>query len=650
MSVRHYILATAGHVDHGKSALVRALTGTDPDRLPEEKARAITIDLGFAHLGIETTVAGQRLSLSIGLVDVPGHEDFVKNMVAGVSAVDGALFVVAADDGWMPQSEEHLQILHYLGVERAVVALTKADLVAGHETERIAAVHARLEHSPFAHAPIVPTSVVTGQGLDTLTAALARELSAAPAPPDYGKPRLPIDRVFTLKGIGTVITGTLTGGTLRRGQPVALEPGSRPTRIRTLQSHHAELEEVGPGTRVAVNLPDVAPRSASNPGGVARGDVLTLPDLGGASRVVDVQLERSPRPAPGRTSAARPIEDGLLVRVHHGSANTAARLWLGGVKTLEAGQRALAELRLEHPVFLFAGDRFIVRDWSEQTTLAGGVVLDPDADRRRWRGEGQRRFLEERSRAAHDAATWVATQVARDGAVLGAALARKARVSEAQTASAIDRLRTAGRVEVRGEWVVEREWWDRLCADAAGAIEAEHRARPDLPGLALRDLRGVLGARVASPGLFNSLVEVLATRGYAQTGTRLHRASHQPALPPHLEAAGHRLRTVLSARRLDPPSRKELAADALTQQALRFLVQAGEVIEVTPEVVLSAEAHRHALATIRSILTERTRATVSELRQALGTSRRVLVPLLERLDREGVTRRDGDYRTLGRRG
>src|SRR5262245_56269248 len=272
---RHYIVATAGHVDHGKSALIKALTGTDPDRLPEEKARGITIELGFAHLELASPETASPIH--IGFIDVPGHEDFVKNMVAGVGAIDLALLIVAADDGWMPQTEEHLQILSYFGVRRAVVSLTKADL-ATDEAAAVSEVRRHLEGSAFAEAPIVPTSVVTGRGLDALRSTLARVLSAAPPSRDIGKPRLAVDRVFTLPGAGTIVTGTLVGGRLQRGQAVVIQPGGQPTRIRRIQSHGRDVEISVPGTRTALNLADVDPAA-----GVRRGDVITLRDLGNSS-------------------------------------------------------------------------------------------------------------------------------------------------------------------------------------------------------------------------------------------------------------------------------------------------------------------------------------------------------------------------------
>ena len=433
---QHFIVATAGHVDHGKSALVKALTGTDPDRLPEEKARGITIDLGFAHLDLAASAPGAP-SFQLGIVDVPGHEDFVKNMVAGVGSIDLALFVVAADDGWMPQTEEHLQILTYLGVNRAVVALTKIDLMQD-EHRAIAAIHDKLRDTPFADAPIVPTSVVTGRGLDHLKAALAQVLAGTPSPRDIGKPRLPVDRVFTLRGIGTVVTGTLTGGTLRRGQSVAIQPSGKVARIRNIQSHNRDVELGVPGTRTALNLPDIA---ASDD--VRRGDVVTLAEFGGPSDVLDVALEVSPR-------ANRPLRDGAQVRVHHGSANVRAKVVFSPRKELAPGEQALAQLRLEANVFVFAGDRFVLRDSAGQNTLAGGVVLDPDAGRKLFRSEARLSFLRQRAESPSEVTSFVASQIARDRAVRRSQLLLKSNFSAADISNAVSRLAAEGNLVLAG--------------------------------------------------------------------------------------------------------------------------------------------------------------------------------------------------------
>ncbi|HSU69672.1 MAG TPA: selenocysteine-specific translation elongation factor, partial [Tepidisphaeraceae bacterium] len=335
MSTTHYILATAGHVDHGKSALVTALTGMDPDRLPEEKSRGITIELGFAHFDLPSLPsADAAATYRVGLVDVPGHEDFVKNMVAGVGSIDLALLVVAADDGWMPQTEEHLQILSYAGVRRAVVALTKIDLVASDENAR-EQLRQKLAGTALAGAPIVSTSVVKQLGIGDLKLAIANELSRTLPQPDIGKPRLSVDRAFSLRGAGTVVTGTLTGGSLRRGDAVVLQPGATSARVRTIQSYNRDVEQATPGSRVALNLPDLHPgSSAQTAAAVGRGDVITHADLGRSSDTFDAVVEMS-----SRTPNARPLKEATRVRVHHGSGNFPATVYLLGGPVLLPGER-----------------------------------------------------------------------------------------------------------------------------------------------------------------------------------------------------------------------------------------------------------------------------------------------------------------------
>ncbi len=645
--IQHFILATAGHVDHGKSAIVKALTGTDPDRLPEEKARGITIDLGFAHLELSSPNDASR-TFHLGIVDVPGHEDFVKNMVAGVGSIDLALFIVAADDGWMPQTEEHLQILTYLGISRAVVALTKIDLIESEEerSEAMNQVREKLRDSPFAEAPIIPTSVVSGSGLAELKAALARVLEMTPAPRDIGKPRLPVDRVFILRGIGTVITGTLSGGLLRRGQNVGVQPSDKASRIRSLQSHNRDVESSLPGTRTALNMPDMTGHSDQSTDGIRRGDVVTLPELGGPSDTLDIRLEKSARLQETKGGAARPLKDGALVRVHHGSGNFTARVALIDREPLTPGQRALAQLRSESPVFAFAGDHFIIRDWSEQWTLAGGIILDPDGTRKHFRRTAYRTFLEQRAALPDQASTFVRSQAARDGAIRRSGLLMKSRFSASEIAEAISHLIASGQAVLAGDWVADAAWWQRLRKRAGDAINAEHLIRPQHLGLSLSELRRVAEPSLPAPELFDALLADLCQSEFVQAATAIRRKSHRPALPPNLQAAGTKLRAALSAKPYEPPSRKELASDTMSQQALRFLLETGEATEIGEEVVLLADAFGRATEMIKQFLRSRGSGTVSELRQAVGASRRIVVPLLERLDREGVTRREGDKRVL----
>lgn len=632
----HYIVATAGHVDHGKSALIKALTGTDPDRLPEERARGITIDLGFAHLELPSPEASP--SLHVGIVDVPGHEDFVKNMVAGVGAIDLALLIVAADDGWMPQTEEHLQILSYFGVRRAVVALTKADLT-DQEEAAISQVRGHLKDSVFAEAPIVPTSVVTGRGLDALKSTLARELCSTPPPRDIGKPRLAVDRVFTLAGAGTVVTGTLVGGQLRRGQAVVIQPGDRPARVRRIQSHGRDVEVSVPGTRTALNLTDVNPAA-----GVHRGDVITLPELGGPSTCLDVMLEVSAR-------ASRALTDGVRVRVHYGSGNVPARVALAAGKQLLVGERQLAQLRLEAPVFLHAGDRLTIRDWSEQQTLAGALVLDPDASRRSFRAQGRQQWLGRlaeslETESPETAAAVVAAYVARDFVVQPSRALLKSCFSKNDIDTAVQQLVRDGSVIATADKLIEPATWTAALNRSVQLIDEVHREHPERPGLAVTDLRNVITKEFGWDEVFDALVASLIEQGFTRSGPVIHRPSHRAQLPDPLRAAGETLRRALAAQPLEPPSRKELAPDIASQRALKFLIDSGEVVEVSTELVLSASAAAHATTQVKAFVAKHGPSTVSELRQVLRSSRRVVVPLLEYLDRTFVTIRRGDKRIL----
>jgi selenocysteine-specific elongation factor len=640
--IQPFILATAGHVDHGKSALVKALTGVVPDRLPEEKARGITIDLGFAHLNLPAPPSPSQptvTSYSCGIVDVPGHEDFVTNMVAGVGAIDLALLVVAADDGWMPQSEEHLQILQYLGVTQAVIALTKIDL-ATNEARVTEQIRDRLAGTAFAHAPIVPTSMPQGRGLNELRSAIASVLSSTPPPPDFSKPRLAIDRVFVLKGIGTIVTGTLAGGTLRRGDAVVLQPSGRACRIRSCQSHGEDAEQVHPGTRTALHLVDIAAQD------IHRGDVVTLAALGTPSNTLDVWVDKSARLGDLNSPASRPLKSGTVVRLHLGSAHQLARVQLLEAATLAAGESCLAQLRLETPAFAFTGDRFLLRDASAQSTLAGGVVLDPDATRSHARDIDRLNHLKACAARPDQPDPFIDAALQRLRLVPAASLLVRSRFSSRQITTAMGRALANRTVVLVGTRLACARFWSARLDGAIQAIDQHHQDHPEQPGLGLTDLRATLEQDPGDAEGFDELVSALGQQGFVLQDSWIRRANHRPALPEHLRVAGQRLRDVLTERHLDPPSRAELAPDDPSRQALRYLLRSGEAVELGAEILLGNQAFALAKRRIIAQLRRQTRATVSELRQELGMHRRVLIPLLERLDRDGITIRDGDTRTL----
>jgi selenocysteine-specific elongation factor len=622
VTTRHFIIATAGHVDHGKSALVKALTGTDPDRLPEEKKRQITIDLGFAALNV---IAPNGDKIHAGIVDVPGHEDFVRNMIAGVGSIDLALFVVAADDGWMPQSEEHLQILNYLGVQRAVIALTKSDL--GRIDVVTNQIREELNDTPFADAPIVSTSVRTGTGIEKLVNTLGTQLARTEPQRDIRKPRLFIDRVFTLRGIGTVVTGTLSGGSLRRGQQIVIYPTNLETRIRSIQSHGQELEVAQPGMRTAINLPDLRVDQ------IKRGDVATLPNHGAPSSTLIVRVQKLSR-FNGDKTVAHPLKNGSSIYVHHGASRVAAKIRLRENGSLDEGKEKIARLTLASPIFAFLGDRFVVRDSSERHTIAGGLVLDPDGDKESLAA----------SFTLDNVDSLVLATLARQGFARRETLLSKSRFSTDEISEALKNLEQTGAIVVCQHIAADCKFWRKLRAQAMGLIDAAHEETPERTGIDLGELRSAL--RIQETEVLESLVEDLCKGDFVRKGPVIARTSHRPMLPVLVQPVEKRIREALTGQPFDPPSRKAIESDPQARQVVHFLIENGDVTELALDVVLVRESFERMKSQVAEFISKNGPATVSQLRQALGSSRRVMVPLLERLDREGVTRRVGDKRCL----
>ena len=626
----NFILATAGHVDHGKSSLVKALTGTDPDRLPEEKARGITIDLGFAEL----TLSGPNgETFHAGIVDVPGHEDFVRNMIAGVGSIDLALLVVAADDGWMPQTEEHVQILEYLGVQRIVVALTKSDL--GKIDNVVEQIREQLNRTPFANSKIVPTSVRTANGIEQLKSTLALGFASLSAPPDFGKARLFVDRVFSLHGIGTVVTGTLTGGELRRGETVFVQSRNISARMRSLQSHNRDLETAHSGMRTAINLADVA----IGTDGIQRGDVITTREFQ-LSSTLDVSLSRSQR-----SPNAAPIKSGTSAYVHHGTTRVLAKIILADTSSLAPGKTGFAQLRLQAPLLAFIGDRLILRDASERQTIAGGIVLDIDATE--LPSSQKRALLASRAVAPDDVDLAVWTELACGDILDVSHLLERSRFSTAQIETVLKKLQKHGDIFLHESVAAKTQIWRELSERAAKSIDAAHKAHPESRGLELNDLRAEF--KSISPAAFDALIVDLCANGFVRTGSTIARGTHRAALPPELQGEADKIRADLAKKPFDPPNRKDLAQDRHRQQALKFLIETGEIVQIGEDIVLARESVEQMKTAIADFISANGPATASQLREKLGTSRRVIIPVLEYFDRTGTTQRVGDQRVLARK-
>ena len=602
------VIATAGHVDHGKSSLIVRLTGMDPDRLAEEKRRGLTIDLGYAWCRLPS-------GREIGFVDVPGHERFVRNMLAGVGPVRLVMFVVAADEGWKPQSEEHLQILDVLGVSGGVIAVTKKDLV-DEETLAVAEgeVAARLAGTVLEGAPILAVSSRTGEGVDELAIALDEMVEAAP-PPTEARTRLFVDRVFTIKGAGTVVTGTLAGGRLRVGDEAELYPTGVRARIRALQTHKTQEEVASPVSRVAANLVGVERE------GVERGCVMGEPDLWRPSTRFDADVR------PVRGLDAIPAKGAYKVYAGASEADATIRLAEG------PDGSAYVRVTAREPLVLDVGDRFVLREAGRRATVGGGTVLQVAPPR----GFAQPRHLELLARRRH-ALEQGPTPQARE------ALARLT-VEEGGAVRIRDLKRLVGGPPddelVAGTWGVDPGVRDRVASTVTAMLEQYHREHPLGEGAGLADVRdaaaSVLGEAGAppDPGLIEAILDRMpgVTRSAAVVRMQTHEVELREGDLKDLLAAVERTAT--------PPTVAELLSSGIVKDLIEAASAQGAVVRVSKDIVLSRAFVDEALDLIRA---HPEGITISALREALGTSRKYAVPLAEWMDAQRLTRREGDLR------
>jgi selenocysteine-specific elongation factor len=608
-----FVVGTAGHIDHGKSTLINALTGIDPDRLAEEKRRGMTIDLGFAHM---TLPSGRE----IGIVDVPGHARFMRNMLAGAHGLDAVLLVVAADEGVMPQTREHLEIIDLLDVSRGIIVLTKSDLVDAEwldlvRTEVVAAV----EGTSLDGARVVPVSAVTRAGLDELVSALDSLLENAESRPDIGRPRLPIDRVFTMSGFGTVVTGTLVDGSLKVGEDMEIMPGSRSVRIRGLQQHNHKVETVGPGSRVAANVIGVDKTD------LARGDVLAAQHAIQAVRRVDARVRVL-------ESAPQSVRHGAELLLHTGTAEVGCRVIMLDGEEIAPGADGWVQLYLDRPIAAAAHDRFVLRVPSPPVTVAGGTFVD----------------IAPRKHSRHDSAVRESLVRRAAGNVLqeelrkyprGVTVAALLKASVAPSAD-LESLR-ARRL---GDWLFSDEAWQAISARAARELQAFHDAHPLRPGMAREELRSRLGVPAAS---FGSVVQGLAEDGrVVERNGSLAAPAHQVSLATETGPASGLL-DILGRQPFAPPSLPEaMEQSGATAEMVRALAQRGDIVRVSDEVGFTKDAYASAVALVKEIIATTGSVTVAQLRDRMGASRRPVLALLEYLDAQHVTRRVGDARTL----
>lgn len=630
---RPYVIGTAGHVDHGKSTLVKALTGIDPDRLAEEKARAMTIDLGFAWL---TLPGGQTVSV----VDVPGHERFIKNMLAGVGGIDATLLVIAADEGPMPQTAEHLAILDLLGVEHGVVVLTKMDTVDADWLDLVREeVRERLAGTTLVAAPIVAVSALTGEGLPALLEELARTLAETPGQSGAHGTRLPIDRVFSVAGFGTVVTGTLSGGEIASGDELRLYPHERMVRVRGLQSHQEKVARALPGRRTAVNLSGITTEE------IKRGDVLAPRGLMTATQRLDVRLRLLPE-------APLTLKQNDEVDFFTGASELPARLTLLDRERLQPGETAWVQLRFRAPVAVLKHDRFIVRRASPSETIGGGEIIDPAPPRhRRFRPETLA-ALETLAAGSPDEIVLQALE--RAPVELRVLRAGTAGLTPQQIDEALSQLIAEGDAVVLGkksqatapgDYVVATGVWQSLSHRLTEVLATFHAAQPRRPGMAREEARNRLG--IVPPRLFDDLVaSAAAADRLVDDGATLRLPDFRMILEPARRAQADTFIAAIRATPFTPPGPHEFPIDGET---LAVLEHSGEIVKVADGVYFAPEAWQQLVAQTLAFIDANGTMTLSRFRDHFGTSRKYAQAALEHLDRLRYTRRVGDDRVRGAR-
>jgi selenocysteine-specific elongation factor len=631
--MKSVIVGTAGHIDHGKTALVKALTGIDPDRLEEEKRRGITIDIGFAHLelpGLDGEV------FRLGFVDVPGHERFVRNMLAGVGGIDLVLLVIAADESIKPQTREHFDICRLLSIKRGITVLTKSDLV---DPETLDVVRLELEEflrgSFLDKAPIVPVSSLTGAGLDQLKQALSRVASEVPTKNSTAMTRLPVDRVFTMKGFGTVVTGTLVAGTIRKEDELEVFPKGHRVRVRGVEVHGQQAEQALAGQRTALNLAGVTKEE------LERGMTLAPPSTFHSTWKADVSLSLLP--------SARPLKDRSRVHLHVYTSETVAEAVLHGQKHIAPGQTAFAQLRLADATLLLPGDRFIVRQFSPVVTIGGGVVLDASPLPRKLPAEEVRTFLEKMEKGSPEEV--LAARIARRGKMglsIGDAVGETGWRRE-RVASAASILQGDRKVVRAGDLFFSTEAFHAGSSAALTVVTAFHNQNPLVAGISREALRERLDL---SPEIFTAVLENLVREKKLEVSGEQVRAAGRGVVMKNEEAESQKtIETAFSTAGLKVPALKDVLAGlkvdkVRAQKIVTLLLRDKVLIKISEDLVF----HRNALEDLRQrVSTQKAKSPkmdVARFKDLAGVTRKYAIPLLEYLDREHVTRRVGDEREI----
>ena len=614
-----FVVGTAGHVDHGKSTLVQALTGINPDRLREEKDRGMTIELGFAWLKLAS-------GIEISIVDVPGHERFIKNMLMGSGGVDVALLLIAADEGPMPQTREHLAILDLLGVSTGLVIITKKDIVDQDWLDLVTLdVEEMLKNTSLANAQILAVSAEKGDGIDELKTALDDLISRLPEPPDTGSPRLPVDRSFSITGFGAVVTGTLTGGTLKAGGEVEILPSGNKARIRSIQVHEKSQDKVSPGTRVAVNL------SGIDHIDVRRGDLITAPNWLNPSTAFDAiiqVLEQAPRP----------LRHNHKVILFTGTRETPATIRILEGNHIDPGTSGWIQIKTQDKIPVIRGEYFVVRD--TENTLGGGQVLEPNASRRRRNDPTTISRLQTIASGSNEDIKFNALMDIEPATIPELTDATGSTYEEVE--DAIATLESQGRIRSIGtnqRYFLTSEGWNRLKNTAIQSLSTFHSSYPLRLGMPLQDFRGRLKLE-SSP--FNATVDsLIKLKTIATSDSTIRLVGHTASLSSDQEKETAKYLKEITTNRFSPSTLRDIDVELL-----QFLIERGDVVRVGEEIVYPTKAYEEMESKIIDSGVEGREITIASVRSIFGTSRKYTLAVLEHMDSKGITRRVGDNRFL----
>ena len=619
-----FVVGTAGHIDHGKSALVQKMTGIDPDRLPEEKARGMTIDLGFAWAELPS-------GRPIGIVDVPGHERFVKNMVSGVGGIDAVILVIAADDGWMPQTEEHFNIIKILGVKTGIVALTKKDLVDEEMIElQIDDIQEHLRGSFLEGNPILPVSAITGDGLPDVLNSLDSVLTENIKRSDIDAARLFIDRRFTIQGMGTVVTGTLLEGRLALDQNVGIQPAGLTARIRNLQTHKESIKQAEPGSRVAVNLVGIEKLEVNRGDAICKiGTVIPTDKIAAEVSLLE--------------ESKFPLKSGFELSFMLGTADVNGRVYLIETDMLKPGEKSFARIHLKSSVPAKLGDKFILRRISPQDTIGGGVVLDTEVIMGRKAKAKQLEILQTRKNITPEAI--IKSEFIKREKLSYDKLSKNIPFDKNDLNSALREFSDNKEIMIVGDSIISTRFLEKYAGPAREMLEKDHQMRPWADGIE----PGVLAKKLKlNPQKLPDLIDFLINNNIAVSEKGILRLpQHRAELKPEQLILKGKLIARLSASPLAGPTRKDLIEeDPGYEVVLNFLRDRKEIIELKGGIIFTEKDFDNIVSRVSSFLEEAGKATASDIKSHLKSSRKYIIPLLEKLDQMGVTVRDGDFRKL----